>query len=233
MAAQKNGKAAVPAKGAGVKGDPALKALEAAKAKFAEAQKKLQEKRKEVSAATRLIATGDKKIATLEKKIEETKDAPSKATEMLLKKAEEMEAKAAEMEAKQEETLKDAGAIEERLKAKEEELAKVKEASDKKLEELGVPKTSVRIAATGSAAGRRQKNNFQYRLKRKDWEMKYNLKGRIESAEKYGLTIVFNSEDYVLTGGTIDGEFKHAYGEGALTSLGTVIKDHGENVEEK
>ena len=232
MAAQKNGKAA----GAGAtkaKADPALKALEAAKAKFAEAQKKLQEKRKEVSAATRLIATGDKKIATLEKKIEETKDAPSKATEMLLKKAEEMEAKAAEMEAKQEETLKDAGAIEERLKAKEEELAKVKEESDKKLEELGVPKTSVRIAASGSAAGRRQKNNFQYRLKSKGWEMKYNLKGRIESAARYGLTVVFEQEEFIVTGGSVSGEYKHAYGEGALTSLGIVVKDHGENVEEK
>jgi len=232
MATQKNGKAAPAAKGAPV-GDKAMKALEAAKKKFAAAQAKLQEKRKEVSAATRLIATGDKKLATLEKKIEDTKDAPAKATEMLLKKAEEMEKKAAEMEATQEKTLKDAGTIEERLKKKEEELAKAKEESDKKLEELGVPKTSVRVAATGSAAGRRQKNNFQYRLKRKDWEMKYNLKGRIESAEKYGLTVAFNPEDYVVTGGTLDGEFKHAYGEGALTSLGIVVKDHGEGVEEK
>jgi len=224
---KKNAKAGAPVD------DKAIKALEAAKKKFAAAQAKLQEKRKEVSAATRLIATGDKKIQTLEKKIEETKDAPTKATEMLLKKAEEMEKRAAEMEAKQEKTLADAAEIEERLKEKQEELAKVKEESDKKLEELGVPKVSARAVASGSAVGRRQKNNFQYRLKSKGWDMKYNLKGRIESAARYGLTVVFEQDQYIVTGGTLKEEFKHPYGEGALTSLSTVVNDHGENVEEK
>ena len=228
MAAAKNGKAAA---GVGV-GDKALKKLEAAKKKFADAQKKLQEQRAEVTKAKRLIATGDKKIATLEKKIEDTKQAPEKATEMLLKKAEEMEQKANEMAAEQEKILADASGIEERMKAKEEELAKEKEAADKKLEELGVPKTSTRIASSGSATGRRQKNNFQYRLKSKGWEMNYNVKGRIESATNYGITIRFDPEEYVATGGTIKGEYTRGYGEGALGSVATLIKDHGEGVPE-
>jgi hypothetical protein len=154
-----------------------------------------------------------------------------KATEMLLKKAEEMEKKAAEMDAEQDKILKDASTIEEKLAKKEAELAKEKEAADKKLEELGVPKTTTRIAASGSAAGRRQKNNFQYRLKSKGWEMKYNLKGRIESAENFGLTVVFEPEEYVVTGGTLKEEFRRGYGEGALGAIGQIVKDHGEGVE--
>lgn len=212
--------------------DKAIKQLEAAKKKFAAAQEKYQKKRQEVNAANRLIATGGKKLATLEKKIEDTKDAPAKATEMLLKKAEEMERKAAEIDAKTEETLEKAAAIKEELEEKEEELAKEKELADAKLEELGVPKGTTRIAAVGTAAERRQKNNFQYRLKSKGWEMNYNMKGRIESAARYGLTVVFDQEQYVVTGGTINGEYAHSYGEGALTDLGQLIKDHGVAEEE-
>jgi chromosome segregation ATPase len=223
--ASKNGKTAAV-------GDKAVKQLEAAKKKFAEAQKKLQEKRQEVSKAKRLIATGDKKIATLEKKIEDTEAAPQKATEMLLKKAEEMEQKAAEMAAEQEKILKDATAIEEALKKKEEELAKAKEKADAKLEELGVPKASARVVASGSAAGRRQKNNFQYRLKSKGWEMNYNVKGRIESASNYGITIKFEPEEWIATGGSIKGEYTRGYGEGALGAVGSLVKEHGEGVEE-
>lgn len=213
--------------------DKAIKQLEAAKKKFAEAQKKYQEKRQEVTKANRLIATGGKKLATLEKKIEETKDAPAKATEMLLKKAEEMERKAAEIDAKTEETLEKAAAIKEELEEKEAQLAKEKEIADKKLEELGVPKGTTRVAASGTASERRQKNNFQYRLKAKGWEMNYNMKGRIESATRYGLTVVFGQDEYVVSGGTIQGEVSHPYGEGALINLGTLVKDHGEGKEEE
>ena len=214
-------------------GDKAIKQLEAAKKKFAEAQQKLQERRSEVTKAKRLIATGDKKIATLDKKIEDTKAAPQKATEMLLKKAEEMERKAEEMAAEQDTILKDATTIEDKLAKKEAELAKEKEAAEKKLEELGVPKGSTRsIASSTDATVRRQKNNFQYRLKSKGWEMKYNIKGRIESASSYGLNVVFHPEQYVITGGSLNGEFIHSYGEGALAELGVVVKEHGENVPE-
>ena len=212
--------------------DKAIKQLEAAKKKFAKSQELYQKKRQEVSKANRLIATGGKKLATLDKKIEETKNAPQKATEMLLKKAEDMELKAAEIDAKTEETLAKAAEIETKLEEKEAVLAKEKEAADKKLEELGVPKGTTRIAASGTAAERRQKNNFQYRLKRKGWDMDYNLKGRIESATQYGLKVVFGPEQYVVTGGTIEGEYTHLYGEGALTDLGQLIKDHGESEEE-
>lgn len=225
MANAKNGKAD--------SGDKALKQLEAAKKKFADAQKKLQEQRQEVSKAKRLIATGDKKIATLEKKIEDTKSAPQKATEMLLKKAEEMEKKAMEMAAEQDKILKDASTIEARLEKKQEELVKEKEKADKKLEELGVPKGGTRMAASGSAAERRQKNNFQYRLKSKGWEMNYNMKGRIESAAKYGLTVVFEPEQYSITGGSLKEAFTHPYGEGCLTALAQVVKDHGKGVEKE
>ena len=212
--------------------DKAIKQLEAAKKKFAAAQEKYQKKRTEVTKANRLIATGGKKLATLEKKIEETRDAPAKATEMLLKKAEEMERKAAEMDAKTEETLEKAAAIQEELDEKEAELAKEKELADKKLEELGVPKGTTRVAASGTASERRQKNNFQYRLKSKGWEMHYNLKGRIESASRYGLTVKFGDDGYEVTGGSLKEPYNHAYGEGALTDLSQVIKDHGENVGE-
>jgi len=204
--------------------------LEAAKKKFADAQAKLQEKRQEISKAKRIIATGDKKIATLAKKIEETKAAPQKATEMLLKKAEEMEQKYAEMDAEQDAILKDASTIEERLEKKEAELVKEKEKSDAKLEELGVPKASARAVSTGSAAGRRQKNNFQYRLKSKGWEMNYNLKGRIESATFYGITVAFGSEEWVATGGSLKEEYTRGYGEGALGAVGQLVKDYGEGV---
>jgi chromosome segregation ATPase len=228
-AAAKNGKGA---NGVNVS-DKAVKQLEAAKKKFAEAQKKLQEQRSEVTKAKRLIATGDKKIETLEKKIEETRNAPQKATEMLLKKAEEMERKAEAMAAEQDKILKDASTIEERLAKKEAELAEVKEVAEQKLEELGVPKGSTRsTAAAGSATERRQKNNFQYRLKSKGWEMNYNMKGRIESASNYGLTVQFNPDDFEITGGSLKEPFKHPYGEGCLTALGNVVKDHGEGVEE-
>lgn len=224
MANAKNGKSAAG-------GDAALKQLESAKKKFAEAQKKMQEQRQAVAKAKRLIATGDKKIATLEKKIEETKAAPQKATEMLLKKAEEMERKAAEMAAEQDKILKDAAAIEGKLEKKQDELTKEKEKADAKLEELGVPKGSTRVAASGSAAERRQKNNFQYRLKSKGWEMNYNMKGRIESASKYGLTVTFDSEQYIVTGGTLKQEFSHPYGEGCLVALADVVKAHGKGVD--
>jgi DNA repair exonuclease SbcCD ATPase subunit len=210
-----------------------VKKLEAAKKKFADAQKKLQEQRTEVTKAKRLIATGDKKIAMLDKKIEDTKAAPAKATEMLLKKAEEMEQRAEAMAAEQDKILKDASSIEDRMKEKEEELVKEKEAADQKLEELGVPKGTTRVSSSsGSAVSRRQKNNFQYRLKSKDWEMQYNMKGRIESASKYGLHIVFKQDEFTATGGTIDGEFTHPYGEGCITAVSTLIKDHGEGVDE-
>jgi DNA repair exonuclease SbcCD ATPase subunit len=211
--------------------DKAVKQLEAAKKKFAEAQKKLQEQRSEVTKAKRLIATGDKKIETLEKKIEDTRNAPQKATEMLLKKAEEMERKALAMAAEQEKILADASTIQERLEEKEAQLAEEKELADAKLEELGVPKGSTRVAASGSAAERRQKNNFQYRLKSKGWEMGYNMKGRIENAVNYGLTVVFHPDEFSITGGSLKEEFRHPYGEGCLTALGNIVKDHGEGVE--
>ena len=222
MATAKNTKAAEEKAAAA-----SLKRLEAAKKKFAEAQKKLVEKKTEVTKAKRLIATGDKKLATLEKRIEDTKQAPQKATEMLLKKTEEMESKAAAMEAEQEQILEDAASITERLEAKEAELVEEKKLADAKLEELGVPKGSTRLAASGSASERRKKNNFQYRLKSKGWEMNYNLAGRIESATNFGLMVKFDSEEFIATGGTIDGEFKHPYGEGCLTALGQLVKDHG------
>jgi chromosome segregation ATPase len=211
--------------------DKAVKKLEAAKKKFAKAQENFQKKRQAIQKANRLIATGDKKLQTLEKKIEETKDAPAKATEMLLKKAEEMEKKAAEMDAKQEETLAKAAEIEAALEKKTEQLAKEKDLADKKLEELGVPKGTSRIASMGSSTGRRQKNNFQYRLKSKEWEMGYNIKGRIESAKKYGLTVTFGQDDYTVEGGSLAEPFVHAYGEGALASIASVVKEHGEGVE--
>jgi hypothetical protein len=152
---------------------------------------------------------------------------------MLLKKAEEMERKAEELAAQQDKILKDASTIEERLKEKEAELEKEKEAADKKLEELGVPKGSARKISSGSATERRQKNNFQYRLKSKGWEMNYNLNGRIESASKYGITVRFDPEEFVATGGTIDGEYTHPYGEGCLVAVGNLVKEHGEGVEEE
>ena len=213
------------------KTDNAAKALEDAKKKFADAQKKLQEQRGAVTKAKRLIATGDKKLAALDKKIEETKDAPTKAVELLLKKAEEMEKKAAEMAAEQETILADAEAVEEKLEAKQGELAKAKEEADAKLEELGIPKKGTRSPAVGTAAERRQKNNFQYRLKSKGWEMLYNTKGRIEGAEKYGLTVTFEPEQYTITGGTLTEVFAHPYGEGCLTALAEVVKNHGEGAD--
>jgi chromosome segregation ATPase len=231
MATAKNGKKKVVEAGAAGAGDKAIKLLEAAKKKFADAQKKLQEQRSEVIKARRLIATGDKKIESLDKKIEDTKQAPQKATEMLLRKAEEMEKKAAAMAEEQEKILADASTIEEKLEKKEKELVEEKERADAKLEELGVPKGSTRIAASGTASERRQKNNFQYRLKSKGWEMSYNMKGRIESASNYGLSVVFEPEQFRATGGTIDGEFTHPYGEGCLTALAAMVKEHGESVE--
>jgi chromosome segregation ATPase len=218
------------------KADSATSAkLEEAKAKFAEAQKKLQEQRGAVAKAKRLIATGDKKIQALEKKIEETKDAPSKAVEMLLKKAEEMERKAAEMAAEQDEILEKASVYEEQIEEKQQQLDDVKKEADAELEALGVPKTTTltRTKATGTAAERRQKNNFQYRLKSKGWEMNYNMKGRIESAVNYGLTVVFEQDQFSITGGTLQEEFKHPYGEGSLTALAQIVKEHGEGVEEE
>lgn len=211
--------------------DKALKKLEAAKKKFAKAQEKYQAKRQEVSKANRIIATGDKKLATLEKKIEETKDAPAKATEMLLKKAEEMERKAQEMEAKQEETLKKADEIKEALEEKEKLLAEEKEKADAKLEELGVPKGTTRMVSSGSAVGRRQKNNFQYRLKSKGWDMQYNDKGRISAASNYGLNVEFGQEEYTITGGKLKDPFTHSYGEGALAEVAVIVKEYGEGVE--
>lgn len=219
---------AIPKKSGSKVEDSAPKKLEAAKIKFEAAQKKLLEQRQAVTKAKRLIATGDKKIQVLEKKIEDTKNAPEKATEMLLKKAEDMEKKALEMAAEQEAILKNASSIEGRLEEKTAELAKEKEAADKKLEELGVPKTSTRVASTGTASERRKKNNFQYRLKSKGWEMQYNLKGRVEGASKFGLNVKFDPDEYVVTGGTIDGEFKHPYGENCLVALGDVVEKHGE-----
>lgn len=224
-----NAKKAAP-KSAPVTGK-AAKALEEAKKKFADAQKKLQEQRGAVTKAKRLIATGDKKLAALDKKIEETKDAPSKAVEMLLKKAEEMEKKAAEMAAEQEAILSDAESVEEKLEAKQTELAQAKEKADEELEALGIPKKGTRTPAVGTAAERRQKNNFQYRLKSKGWEMLYNTKGRIEGAKNYGLTVTFESEQYTVEGGTLEAPFSHPYGEGCLTALADVVKAHGEGVE--
>jgi chromosome segregation ATPase len=226
MANQKNG-----SKGKGAASNSAaMKELEAAKKRFAEANKKMQEQRGLVTKAKRLIATGDKKIATLEKKIGETKDAPSKAAEILIKKAEDMERKAAEMAAEQDKVLKEASTIEGRINKKTEELESAKKKADAELEAMGVS-TKVTRASSGTSVERRAKNNFQYRLKTKGWDLNYNVKGRIESATKYGLTVVFEESQISVTGGSIKETWTHPYGEGSLVALGSIVKEHGQGVE--
>lgn len=207
------------------------KELEKAKKIFAEANKKYQEQRTKVTKAKRLIATGSKKLATLDKKIEEAKDAPSKAADILKKKAEDMIAKAKALEAEQEEVLKKAEEVESEITAKEEEFAKAKEQSDAELEALGVSAKATRRTATGTTAERRAKNNFQYRLKSKEWELSYNVKGRIESATKYGLLVDFQDDEFIMTKGDQE-VLRHPYGEGSLSALAVAVKEHGEGVED-
>ena len=208
----------------------AMADLEKAKKLFADANKKYQDKRAAVTKAKRTVATGDKKLATLEKKIAETKDAPSKAAEILKKKAEEMIRKAAEMDAQQEEVLAKAAEMEGKITAKEEEFKTAKEKADSELEAMGVSTKTTRAASSGTTAERRAKNNFQYRLKSKGWDLNYNVKGRIESAEKYGLMVVFDQEEFVMSKGGAE-VLRHPYGEGSLSSLATSVKEHGEGVE--
>ena len=210
--------------------DTKAAALEKAKKIFAEANKKYQEKRTEVTKAKRLIATGSKKLATLEKKIEETKDAPSKAADILIKKAADMEARAAALDAEQEGVLKEAAGIETAIEEKTKKFEEVKTKSDAELEALGVSTKATRTVSTGTTAERRAKNNFQYRLKSKGWDLNYNVKGRIESAENYGLKVVFADDDFVISKGDTE-LLKHPYGEGSLSALATVVKDKGEGVE--
>lgn len=207
----------------------AVTALEKAKKIFADANKRYQEQRTKVTKAKRLIATGDKKLATLEKKIEETKDAPSKAAEILLKKAADMEAKAKALEAEEAPLLDKAAKMEGAITTKEEEFSKVKETSEAELEALGVSAKATRTAASGTTAERRAKNNFQYRLKSKDWELSYNVKGRIESATKYGLLVDFRDDDFTVSK---DGAVMvtHPYGEGSLSALAVAVKEHGVGV---
>ena len=210
----------------------ALEELEKAKKKFAEANKAFQEQRTAVSKAKRTIATGEKKIQTLEKKIEEAKEAPTKAVETLLKKAADMEEKAKALKTEEKETLAKAAAIDKQVEDKSKELESAQEESKKQLEELGVsPAATRRSTSTGTTAERRAKNNFQYRLKSKGWELSYNVKGRIESATKYGLLVDFGDDDFTITK---DGAevLKHPYGEGSLISLASTVKEHGVGVEE-
>ena len=224
-------KAETNAKAAVAVDSKTAKELEKAKKIFAEANKKYQEQRTKVTKAKRIIATGSKKLATLEKKIEETKDAPSKAAEILRKKAEDMIAKAAALEAEQGEVLKKAEETQAEIEAKQEEFEKVKEAADAELEALGVSAKATRRTATGTTAERRAKNNFQYRLKSKEWELSYNVKGRIESATKYGLLVDFQDDEFVMTKGDKE-VLRHPYGEGSLSALAVAVKEHGEGVED-
>lgn len=205
--------------------------LEKAKKVFADANKKYQETRTKVTKAKRLIATGNKKISTLEKKIEDAKAAPEKAAENLLKKAAEMEAKAAALEKEEAPLIKEAEGMEKTIETKEKELVTAKEQSDAELEKLGISAKATRRTSTGTTAERRAKNNFQYRLKSKGWELSYNVKGRIESATKYGLKVDFGDDEFIVS--KDDKEVvKHPYGEGSLTTLAQAVKDHGEGVEE-
>ena len=224
-------KKAAPAKAA-PKSDAAAQALEDAKKKFEAAQKKLQEKKQAVAKAKRTIATGDKKIATLNKKIEEEKSRPDKAVEILLKKAEDMEKKAAELEAEQEDILEKAEKIDEKVEAAEKDLETAKEERKAKMEELGISTkaTTTRRAATGTAAERRAKNNFQYRLKTKGWLIDYNEKQRIIGAHGFGLAVDFEDTEFVIKKDDTE-VLRHSYGAGSLIALANCVKEHGESEE--
>lgn len=205
--------------------------LEAAKKKFEEAQKKLAEKKAAVTKAKRVIASGDKKIATMQKKIEEEREKPNKAVEILRKKTEEMLAQAEAMDKEQAEILDKAAKIETTLEETEKELEQTKEEAKKKMEELGIPtKATARKAASGTAAERRAKNNFQYRLKTKGWIVDVDAKNRIVGARDKGLYCQFNDQEFVVTPED-DREnvlLRHAYGAGSLVALADCVKEHGQ-----
>lgn len=222
--------AKVPAKANGKKAPSAVEELEAAKKKFEEAQKKLAEKKAEVTKAKRTIASGDKKIATMQKKIEEEKERPNKAVEILQKKTAEMLAQAEALEKEQSEILEKAKGIDSELEKTASELEKAKEESKKKMDDLGIStKATTRSAATGSAAERRAKNNFQYRLKTKGWIVEVNARNRIEGAKDSGLYCGFGDKEFTVAPDD-DREnilLTHAYGPGSLTALADCVKEHG------
>jgi hypothetical protein len=137
-----------------------------------------------------------------------------------------MEKKAEELAAEETQILTEAQQKEDEIKKAEEEYEAAKEEAAKKMEELGISTKKVRTAATGTAAERRAKNNFQYRLKSNGWMMNYNLKNRITDAQKYGLTVTFEPEEYVVTGGKLKEPFKHPYGQNSLSALSQVVKDN-------
>lgn len=203
--------------------------LEAAKKKFEAAQKKLAEKKAEITKAKRTVASGDKKIATMQKKIEEEKERPNKAVEILQKKTEEMLAQAAALEKEQEDILSKAANIETEMEKTQAELEKAKEESKKKMEELGIStKATTRTAATGTAAERRAKNNFQYRLKTKGWIVEVNEKNRIVGAKDSGLYCAFGDDAFTISPDD-DREnilLTHSYGPGSLTALADCVKEH-------
>jgi chromosome segregation ATPase len=207
--------------------DAAAQALADAKAKYEAALEKLNLKKQAVTKAKRLIATGDKKLATLDKKIGEEVAKPEKAVEILLKKAADMEAKAEAMAAEQEEILSSAEEIEKQVEEKEAELETAKETAKAELEKLGVSTKSTRKVNTGTAAERRAKNNFQYRLKQKNWNIDYNLKNRIIGANGFGLTVEFEDKEFCVK--KDDAEvLRHGYGSGSLIALANAVKEHGD-----
>jgi len=205
--------------------------LEAAKQKFEEAQKKLAEKKASVTKAKRTLASGEKKVQVIQKKIEEEKEKPNKAVEILQKKTEEMLKQAEAIEKESGDILKKAEEMETEIEKATEELEEAKEEAKKKMEELGVStRTTTRTAATGTAAERRAKNNFQYRLKTKGWVIDYNLKNRIQGAKKHGLYVLFDDKEFVVSPED-DREnvlLKHEYGSGSLTALADCVKEHGD-----